>query len=285
MRILIFLFIGFLLLSSGLYAADTKINRHNTVNNGRVIVNLTNAGAVKNQKYLNSLTNGSGYKNYKIFTPKKLEKIEFDPKPKNTPTPYSEYDVSLVANAHKVLGQIVVVMSDGSTMDISPIIMNEAKKNNIDPLLIKSIIKFESGFCPFAVSPVGAAGLMQLMPDTAAGLGVADLFSPSQNIAGGVLYVRRQLDAFNNNVAFALAAYNAGPGAVSAYGGVPPYAETINYVNGILADYARSGKSLKNRTPKEPPKTEEKRNIDIFSTLDRMRAKTAPAATTDSEGE
>ncbi len=174
------------------------------------------------------------------------------------------------------LGQIIVTLKDGSELDIAPIIILESRRNNVDPWLIRTIIKYESGFYPYAVSPVGAGGLMQLMPDTARGLGVTDIFSPHQNIAGGTLYIRRQLDAFGNNVAFALAAYNAGPGAVISYGGVPPYAETVNYVNMIMADY-KKGASGAVRPEKTVEKAEpEKRSVDVYTTLDRMRTLTAP---------
>ncbi len=268
--------------------AQSKIKQDRAIQNGCQVITITNPDAGKDQKYLQKLDKGDTYKNYKLFTPKKLETIPYeDPKPLPKPAPvrrepdiYSRYDVSHIANAHKVLGPIIVSLADGNTLDISPIIMAEAKKNNLDPVLIKTVIKFESGFCPYAISPVGAGGLMQLMPDTAAGLGVSDIFSPYQNIAGGALYIRLQLNTFNNNVAYALAAYNAGPGAVEAYGGVPPYEETINYVNGIIADYLRSGGTLKGQsrlaaTPDTLSKEEpEPRNVDIFSTLTRMKNKT-----------
>jgi soluble lytic murein transglycosylase-like protein len=113
-----------------------------------------------------------------------------------------------------------------------------AKKYNLDPALLAGLVKQESGFNPNAGSPAGARGLTQLMPATAAGLGVTNVLDPAQNLEGGAKYLRQQLDAFGGDVTRALAAYNAGPGAVQRYGGVPPYAETQNYVRAVQANAA-----------------------------------------------
>jgi soluble lytic murein transglycosylase-like protein len=113
-----------------------------------------------------------------------------------------------------------------------------AKKHGIDPALLAGLVKQESGFNPNAGSPAGARGLTQLMPATAAGLGVTNVLDPAQSLEGGAKYLRAQLDAFGGDVTRALAAYNAGPGAVKRYGGVPPYAETQNYVRAVQANAA-----------------------------------------------
>lgn len=132
----------------------------------------------------------------------------------------------------------------GSVEEVSGydnIIDSAAKKYGLDPALIKGIIRAESGFRANAVSGVGAQGLMQLMPATAAGLGVTDPFDPEQNIDAGARYIKGQLDRFGGDVTKALAAYNAGPGNVIKYDGVPPFKETQNYVNKVLSyrdDYA-----------------------------------------------
>lgn len=124
-----------------------------------------------------------------------------------------------------------------TTNDIDALIAAAAEKYDLDPKLIRSVIQHESGFDPSSVSPAGAIGLMQLMPRTAAGLGVTDPFDPGQNIDGGAKYLKQCLDEFGGNKVLALAAYNAGPGNVKKYQGVPPFTETRNYVQKVLKTY------------------------------------------------
>jgi soluble lytic murein transglycosylase len=118
-----------------------------------------------------------------------------------------------------------------------PIIDVLSKKYAVDPALIKAVIKAESDFNPKAVSKKGARGMMQLIPETAKSLDVADSFNMSDNIEGGVKYLKYLLDLFNDDVIFALAAYNAGENAVKKYKNIPPYPETQKYVRKVLAYY------------------------------------------------
>ncbi len=113
-----------------------------------------------------------------------------------------------------------------------------AAKNGVDPALLRALVRQESGFDPAARSSAGAVGLTQLMPGTAASLGV-DPTDPAQALDGGARYLRQQLDRFGGDERLALAAYNAGPGAVARAGGIPPYAETQQYVERVLG-YANS---------------------------------------------
>jgi soluble lytic murein transglycosylase-like protein len=132
--------------------------------------------------------------------------------------------------------------SQPATGNFASLINQASQKYNVDPQLVESIIKAESNFNPSAVSSAGAQGLMQLMPGTARGLGVTNALDPAQNIDGGVHFLSNLLKHYNGNVKLAVAAYNAGPGAVDKYGGTPPYQETQTYVNRVLG-YYNSGNS------------------------------------------
>ena len=115
-----------------------------------------------------------------------------------------------------------------------PIIAEAAQRNRVEPALVKAVIRAESDFIPFARSPKGALGLMQLMPATARLHNVWSVFDPKDNIEGGVRHLRLLLDQYNGNLKLALAAYNAGDGAVERHGGIPPYPETIEYLARVL---------------------------------------------------
>ena len=116
------------------------------------------------------------------------------------------------------------------------LIMQTAYEYGVDPKLVRAIAIAESDMNQDEISDVGAIGVMQLMPETAANLGV-DPYEKRDNIVGGTMYIRQMLDTFDGNVPLAVAAYNAGPGAVKRYGGIPPYAETQNYVGRVMDMY------------------------------------------------
>ncbi len=117
------------------------------------------------------------------------------------------------------------------------LVRREASAVGINPSLVAAVAQTESGRNSSATSATGAAGIMQLMPATARALGVADPYDPAANVRGGATYLRDLLERFNGNVRLAVAAYNAGPGAVERYGGVPPYVETQRYVTRVLDAY------------------------------------------------
>jgi len=149
----------------------------------------------------------------------------------------SDYrDVSPSGGTITSFDDVLRLFSEGSRSDdperqlINETIVAAADRYNLDPNLIKAVMRTESNFRPDVVSRSGAMGLMQLMPATAADLGVTDPFDIVQNIDGGARYLRRMLDLFDGDETLALAAYNAGQGSVRRHGGVPPFAETTAYI-------------------------------------------------------
>jgi soluble lytic murein transglycosylase-like protein len=130
------------------------------------------------------------------------------------------------------------------TETFEDLVREHSERQSLRPELVRAVIQVESGFNPRATSPKGAMGLMQLMPQTARSLGVSNAYDPAENIRGGTVYLRRLLDKYGSEQ-LALAAYNAGPGAVDKYDGVPPYRETKDYVRKVGSKAA-----LQSRTEK-----------------------------------
>lgn len=166
---------------------------------------------------------------------------------KNETDSESVFELDLPPNVSKItkkdvnpfgaLTRIAPKKVSSSRSAINGYIKEACDKFGVDEKLVQALVKQESGFNPNAVSKAGARGLMQLMPQTAKSLGVKNIMNPKENIEGGVKYLSQMLDRYNGNKILALAAYNAGPGAVDKYSGIPPYKETQNYVKSILANY------------------------------------------------
>ncbi len=144
---------------------------------------------------------------------------------------------SLSKGVEKISSKTTSPVKSNSKAQILDYIKEVSNNYGVEEKLVKALIKQESGFNPNAISKAGAMGLMQLMPATAKSLGVKNAMNPKENIEGGVKYLKQMLNRYNGNKILALAAYNAGPGAVDKYSGVPPYPETQNYVKAILKNY------------------------------------------------
>jgi len=136
---------------------------------------------------------------------------------------------------------------------IDEIVREVALKHQVDPLLVHSVIHVESRFNPYAISPKGAEGIMQLLPSTARRFGVANTFNPRDNIEGGVRYLRYLQDLFRNDDRLVLAAYNAGEGAVSRYNWIPPYRETLDYVVRVGEKLGQLRKKAKGEAARAQP--------------------------------
>ncbi len=167
-----------------------------------------------------------GQDNYIEFAPHEITAVEQVPDPPDPPKS-SEATATTIQN-----GTL-------PSADLRQMLVNAGQEHNLDVDLLASLVKAESGDNARAVSRVGARGLMQLMPSTAAGLGVRDSFRPEENVRGGTAYLDTLLTRYHDNLALALAAYNAGPEAVDKYNGIPPYLETRVYVARVIHEFNR----------------------------------------------
>jgi hypothetical protein len=152
--------------------------------------------------------------------------------------------VDIVADTPKPVPAVkmpspVTIMTAPTKEEMHEMLAHAGAEHHIDEDLLASVVRAESGGQVKAVSRTGARGLMQLMPDTANAMGVDDAFKPDQNIAGGTAYLDALLTRYHDNLALALAAYNAGPGAVDKYRGIPPYRETREYVARVIREFNR----------------------------------------------
>lgn len=165
--------------------------------------------------------------------------IDTTPAPKPADSPTSAATSASSSSPARPATAPPAVSAARPTMSIDQIVGQASDTHKIDPDFIASVIRAESGFNIRAVSPKGARGLMQLMPQTASNLGVKNAFDPQANVEGGTRYLRSLLEKYNYDVVKALAAYNAGPQRVDHYHGIPPYYETQAYVARIIRDYNR----------------------------------------------
>jgi soluble lytic murein transglycosylase-like protein len=170
-----------------------------------------------------------------------------------TATASAAVQVSIRADGTKVISnensdqrarRLSNVLVSAPDLDLDVLIEQHANHSRLDPKLVRAVIQVESGYNPKALSNKGAMGLMQLMPETARELAVTDPYDPGQNVGGGTSYLRQMLDLFKNSIELALAAYNSGPGAVQRHGGVPPYRETVAYVERVLGLYRGQAVSM-----------------------------------------
>jgi soluble lytic murein transglycosylase-like protein len=178
---------------------------------------------------------GAGNSSYIDIKTDQIERFEKDMASPVTPVASAPSAAAALATAP----QGIAVAAPAKPQNLNDVINTISDRHHLDPDLISSVIHAESGFNPRAVSPKGARGLMQLMPQTASKLGVANSFDPGANVEGGTRYLSELLERYNFDLIKALAAYNAGPGRVEQYRGVPPYYETRAYVAKIVRDFNR----------------------------------------------
>jgi soluble lytic murein transglycosylase-like protein len=161
--------------------------------------------------------------------------------------------------------------SSAASQRYESLVQEHATRQALRPALVRAVIQVESGFNAFATSPKGAMGLMQLMPQTARELGVRDAYDPAENIRGGTVYLRQLLDKYDGNEELALAAYNAGSGAVDKYGRrIPPYRETRDYVRKVGSAAGAPG-----TTPGKPGKPR------VYKTIEIVDGRPVPRYTTE----
>src|SRR5580704_17513809 len=196
-----------------------------------------------------------------------------------TPTPRAVSVVRSDARTGRLVRSVVVKAqpagSDASAPDVRTLVEEAAKNLDVSPLLVDSVIQVESNYSPYAISNKGAQGLMQLMPATARRFGVTNTFDAKQNIEGGVRYLKFLQDTFKDD-RLVIAAYNAGEGAVTKYGDVPPYAETKSYVAKVGSRYTKAKQAAEKLAaanpapakPTEDAKPEEEETRHVFQFVD-----------------
>lgn len=203
--------------------------------------------------------------------------------PDLNPPPAPEKSAEAVAPAPAGMGPLLPTSapptpSASQHVDVTEVVNAASDRYRLDPDLVNSVIRAESGFKVHAISPKGAQGLMQLMPGTASKLGVPNAFDPEANVDGGTRYLRELLERYNFDLIKALAAYNAGPHRVEQYGGVPPYRETRKYVASIVRDFNRKKIAQQKAVNPAPAKAQSQNRAKSQTASPQTTAKGARAA-------
>lgn len=210
-----------------------------TCASGADLAILRNGNSIRHERHqivgaVTRLYLGDGASGYVEIPTDQIERFEKDTAPPPVKTPPVSARAAVPSTAAALQSQPSV-----TPVNLNQVVSGAGERHQIDPDFINSVIRAESGFNSRAVSKKGAQGLMQLMPQTASQLGVANSFDPNANVEGGTKYLRELLEKYNFDVNKALAAYNAGPKRVDQYRGVPPYYETQAYIARIIRDFNR----------------------------------------------
>jgi soluble lytic murein transglycosylase-like protein len=192
------------------------------------------------------------------------------------PDNYIDVPTAEIVRFEEVDTPLPLAVRSAPASDLDAVVSAASKRNNLDPDLVNSVILAESGFDPNAVSPKGAQGLMQLMPQTAARMGVQNAMDPAANVEGGTRYLGELLVRYHHDLSKALAAYNAGPDRVEQYHGVPPYPETLAYVARVVRDFNRK-KDIQQRPLQDPSRSPDQ-NSDATLFDESGQPKLAPLA-------
>src|SRR6266576_949599 len=193
-----------------------------------------------------------------------------------TPDNYIDVPTADIARFEGLESPLRPAVSSAPPRGLDSVVTAASKRNNVDPDLVNSLILVESGFDPNAVSRKGARGLMQLMPQTAARMGVQNAMDPAANVEGGTRYLGELLSRYHHDLSKALAAYNAGPQRVEQYHGVPPYPETLAYVARVVRDFNRK-KDIQRRPLQDPSRSPDQ-NSDPTQFDEPGQPKLAPLA-------
>jgi soluble lytic murein transglycosylase-like protein len=207
-----------------------------------------------------------------------IVQIERDSSPVPTPEKSAETVAPTPAGNGPLLRTSSTPTAASQPVDVTQVVNAASDRYRLDPDLVNSVIRAESGFKVHAISPKGAQGLMQLMPGTASKLGVPNAFDPEANVDGGTRYLRELLELYNFDLIKALAAYNAGPHRVEQYGGVPPYRETRKYVASIVRDFNRKKIAEQKALNPGPAKTQPANRVKSQAASSQAGSKTARTA-------